>query len=233
MSFERPKFENYPPQESVEEEKKSEKEIAWLNKLKETEETADALGYEIEGQVKETVVAFNLMGLSTSASCEGHTDHGISTPWIEVAAANQPEERFIGEKEIFQKVADKYRIPVEDVKKGIHKEAWTEALKESSQNEETPEYRKWREENKKLIRKTSGLLQEFYQGREVTPSIQLKVSEGGEGEFRVHNGGKDYRPVPEKLTEKQREELAKRLIKYQEEMKRFTEFLKNKYFREG
>lgn len=208
------------------------KEILWENQRKEIENSADALGYKIDDKIKETVVAFNALGLSTSASCEGHLDHGISVPWIEVSAENEPEERFIGEKEIFQKVADKYSISFDDVKKGINHEAWAEALKESSENDETPEYKKWREETEKLKVKTSKFLEEFYQNREIKPNNRLGIYEGGEGEFRIHNSGEDYKPVPDNLTEKQKKELSQRLVQYQGEMNNFTNFLRNKFFSE-
>lgn len=227
------KFEKAPKETEGEQKSiKSEKEIIWDNRQKEIEETKDALGKKIDERIKETAIAFNVMELPTSGSCEGHIDRGIIAPWVEVSAPNEPEERFKGEKEIFQKVADKYGIPFEEVKRGIHQEAWTEAIKESSKNEETPEYKQWRKENKKLKKRTKSLLEEFYKDRKVSPNLKLTISEGGEGVFRVHNGGKDYRPVPENLTEKQRHKLTERLSKYQKEMKNFTKFLRDKYFEE-
>lgn len=235
MPFEQPKFETVQPQESMNnsvESVKSEKEITWENQRNEIERFTDSLGYKVDDHIKETVVAFNVMGLSTSASCEGHIDHGISAPWIEVGTPNKPEERFIGEREIFQKVASKYGISFEDVKRGINHNAWVEALRESSQSDETPEYKQWRNETKKLIDRASGLVEKFYQDKDVVSNIKLGISEDGEGEFRVRNGGEDYRPVPEKLTDEQRGELAKRLTQYQEEMKKFTAFLKDQYFSE-
>jgi len=235
MPFEQPKFETVQPQENINkgtESVKSGKEISWENQQKEIERSADSLGYKIDDHIKETVVAFNVVGLPTSASCEGHIDHGISAPWIEVSAPNQPEERFIGEREIFQRVASKYRISFEDVKRGVNHNAWAEALRESSQSDETPEYKRWRNETKKLMDKSSELIEKFYQGKDVASNIKLEISESGEGEFRVQNGGEDYKPVPEKLTDEQKGKLAQRLMQYQEEMKKFTAFLKDRYFSE-
>ncbi len=210
----------------IEEEKvlkiRKEKEVFWENKQK-----------EIDEQVKEAVAAFNVWELPTSASCEGHISHGISAPWLEISASNQPEKRFIGEKEIFQKIAAKYGIALEDVKRGINREAWAEALAESSKNDETPEYKQWRKESQKLLEKTSKLLEEYYQGKEVSSAIRLEISEGSEGEFRVHNGGEDYKPVSKKLTDEQKKELTQRLFQYQEEMKKFAKFLRDKYFTEA
>lgn len=235
MPFEQPKFEK-PSASSGEKSDKekteiTEKEIIWENKLREVEEIRDSLDERVDDGIKETVAAFNLNGFPTSGSCEGHVDRGIAAPWVEVSAPSQPEERFIGEKHIFQKVADKYGVSLEEVKRGINYDAYVEALKESSNAEETPEYKQWREENKKLMQKAAELLKEFYQERKVSSSVKLIIDEGGEGEFRVHNGGKDYNLELKKINEKQKEKLRQRLLEYQKEMQEFTKFLKEKYFK--
>ena len=211
---------------------KSKKEIAWEKQEKEVEQIADSLGEKIDDQIKQSVVAFNVMRLSTAGSCEGHTDHGMSAPWIEVAAPDQPKERFIGQKKIEYRIAEKYDISVEEVQKGKNYNAYAEAVKEYSQNNETPEYKQWRDKTQKLKEKAINLLEEFYQEREVDSAIRLQISQGGEGEFRVHNGGEDYKSAPKILSDAQKQELIKRLVKYQEEMKQFAEFLRDKYFAE-
>jgi 3-mercaptopyruvate sulfurtransferase SseA len=77
---------------------------------KSVEEIRDALGLPVDEKIKEAVIMCNAIGLTTSASCEGHIDHGIPVPWIEIAAPNEPEEKYVGQKEIFEKVAKKYGI---------------------------------------------------------------------------------------------------------------------------
>jgi hypothetical protein len=99
----------------------------------------------IDSKIKETVIALMALGIPASASCEGHLDHGYGASWIEIMAPNKPEEKFIGEKEIYQKVAQKYGISIKDVKRYRYPEAYKEAIKEMSKNEETLEYKKWRE----------------------------------------------------------------------------------------
>jgi hypothetical protein len=207
-----------------------EKESAWENKIKEVENSSDYLGHEIDERIKEIIAAFNLVELPTSASCEGHIDHGISAPWVEISAPDQPEERYVGEKEIFKKIAEKRGVSLNDAKRGINKEAWAEALKESSLADETQEYKQWREKNKELADKVSEALKLFYENRNVSDDSKLQILQGGEGEFRIWNGGEDYRPVPKNLTDEQKSELAQRINKYQKEFKDFAGFLKNKYF---
>jgi hypothetical protein len=187
----------------------------------------------IDSKIKETVIALMALGIPSSASCEGHVfEGGCSAPWIEIQAPNEPKERFIGEKEFYQKIAKKYGVSFEDVKRGRHDEAYEEALKKSSKNKETPEYKKWREENRKLMDKVEKLLVEFYKNRKVAPNVRLQIEKMKEGDyFYIHNGGKDYESVTGKeLTEKEKREKEKRLKIYQEEMKEFAEFLKKKYF---
>lgn len=219
-------------EDSKEQISKEIKQKRWEDKRREIDLRADVQGLEIDKGIKESVVAFNMTGFPTSASCEGHIDGGNAAPWIEVSASDEPEERFAGENEIFQKVAEKYGIPFEDVKNMRNADAYWEAQKIACKNKETPEYKKWEAENKDLQKKATQLLQEFYQEREVSPGCRLQIEEFAGGLFRVHNGGEDYDLDLTKLSDQDREELGKRLKQYQKEMEEFTAFLKEKYFRE-
>src|SRR5580765_6275630 len=46
----------------------------------------DGLGLHIDAGILGTVVAFNASGMYTTASCEGHLDHGAAYPWIDVSS---------------------------------------------------------------------------------------------------------------------------------------------------
>ena len=99
MSFEKPQME-IVPDASVEQEK-SKKEIVWKQKQQEIDEIVDLNGKGIDEGIKETVVAFNINELPTSNSCEGHIDHGLPYPFVEVEAEglcglreDRPRERF-------------------------------------------------------------------------------------------------------------------------------------------
>lgn len=54
--------------------------------MAEVEKITDSLGKGIDEKIKETVAAFLAHGFTTSASCEGHIDHGLPYPWVEVYA---------------------------------------------------------------------------------------------------------------------------------------------------
>jgi hypothetical protein len=206
------------------------KKIAWLNKLrKKVDKITDALGMPVDEGIKEAVIMFNAVGLYTSGSCEGHWDHGLPAPWIDVEAPDEPKERYVGEKEIFRKVARKYNLKIEELRRGYNMDAWWEAIKEAEKSGETKEYKRWREENKKLLKKAKKFLKEFYKNRKVDPDVKLKIDIFGNGSFRIHNGGKYYKLVND-LSRKEKREVKKMLKKFREEMNVFAEFLKNKYF---
>lgn len=44
----------------------------------------DKLGKPIDAGIFETVVALNMAGITTRASCEGHLDWGVPHPWVDV-----------------------------------------------------------------------------------------------------------------------------------------------------
>jgi len=206
------------------------KKIAWLNRLrKKIDKITDALGMPIDKEIKEAVIMFNVVGLYTSGSCEGHLDHGLPAPWIHIEAPNEPKERYVKEKEIYRKVARKYNLKVEEVRRGYNIEAFEEAGREIVKNEETKEYKRWKKENKKLLKKAKKFLEEFYKNRQVGSDIKLEIEIFGDDSFRIHNGGKYYKPVKD-LSEKEKKKVEKMLKKFREEMNAFTEFLKNKYF---
>jgi hypothetical protein len=220
-------------QEQNPELQKSLKEVEWEKKQEEVEGWKDKLGRGIEKKIKDAIVAFNMSGLPTSASCEGHLDSGHGAPWVDVEAPDEPSERFVGQEGMFQKVAEETGLALEEVKRGKNIEAYFKALDEAEKNGETPEYKEWRKKNQELKEKAAGLLDEFYKEREVSGNLKLEIREIDDSSFRIHNGGEDYKGVKKEvfgeMTETQKEELSQRLGQYQGEMGQFSRFLKNKY----
>lgn len=232
-----PHFEEQPqdiPLKNIEGIEDSNKQLLWDKTRKEVDEIVDGLGFGIDEGIKDSVVAFMVNGFPTNASCEGHADRALPVPWIQIKALNKPKERFIGEEEVFKKVAQKYNVSLEELQRGDPDEAYWEALKESSDNDETEDYLNWEKENKKLENKAQELLDEFYKNRKVKPNIRLKVDKRT-GCFRIHNGGKDYNELVghgEQVPEEKKEKRAQKLAQYKKEMDEFTEFLKKKFFEE-
>ncbi len=221
-------------------ESKIEKEKHWQEISAFVDEITDGLGKPVDEGIKQTVIALNAHEINTSQSCEGHFDansnhHGYFVPWVDIKATNEPRERYVNEKQIYQKIADKYSVSLEDVQRANNEKAWVEALKESSKNEETPEYKKWKVENEKIYYKITNLLNTFYQDRNVSDEARI-IAYKGSISIRLHNGGKFYIPISSKdrlekeLTEDERKRIPEILKLTQREMKDFFGFLKEKYF---
>jgi len=209
--------------------KKIEKEQEWNNKLADLDTVVDRLGKGLDEHIKETVAAFNLNGFNTDGSCEGHVNWGLGAPWVEIEAPNKPKERYVGEVKILQNIAESYGISDKDIEWAMNETAWKEAYDLFEKNGETEEYKKWRSENDKLKQRAGELMDEFYKNRIVDEKVHLKFERVDAGEtFRIYNGGEDY-ALSQKMDEEQKRGLGQRIIKYQEEMNAFGEFLKDKF----
>ncbi len=231
FSFEKPPEERRETEEKEEVGKRAEKERAWEEKEEEVEEWVDALGEKIDPGIKEAVVALNMSGFPTSASCEGHSERGIPAPWIEIEAPNEPAEQFVSEKKVYEEVGKKYNLNPEEVRKGTKRKArkaFLEVIEGLRGQELTPEFQKWAQQNKELEEKLAKLLTELYKDRSVPEDVKLQIDHVGYTP-RLHNGG-EIRPILRKLSERKRQEYSQKLPYYQEEMRKFTQFLRDKYF---
>lgn len=197
----------------------------------EIDKIVDAVGKGVDEEIKDTIIALNIADFPTKASCQGHygeDEGGMGAPWVEIAAENEPEERFNNQNAIFQKVAEKYKMPLEEAKRSFNPDAYWEAMKEASKQGETAEYQEWDKKNQGLFKKAQNLLDEFYKDRKVDDSLKLKLEEGVSA-FRIHNGGDDYKDLEENISEEEKEAYKKRLKLYQGEMKEFANFLIRKF----
>lgn len=200
---------------------------------KEVANIRDRLGRPIDQGILETVVMFIANGLPTSSSCEGHIEDGrLKIPYVEISAPDEPAERFIGQKEIFEKVARKYNLIAQQVEVAENQTAYWEAMKECSQNEETVAYKTWDQKNHKLLEKTRIILEKFYQATDqdvaADPDVKIKIEEGVGG-FRLHSGNNDRWVTggDQKLAQEE-QVLVEKLVKYRDEMKELTQFLRER-----
>jgi hypothetical protein len=53
----------------------------------------DNLGKRIDAGILETVVVFNMLGITTLQSCEGHMGWGVPYPWISIESDMQQKYR--------------------------------------------------------------------------------------------------------------------------------------------
>lgn len=69
-------------------------EIAtWEEATKHFRRVVDKLGKPIDDGIFETVVALNMLGITTRASCEGHLEWGLPYPWIDVESEDTTKHR--------------------------------------------------------------------------------------------------------------------------------------------
>jgi hypothetical protein len=202
-------------------------------KRNEIDQFADAEGKGIDEEIKEAVVALNLLGFDTTQSCQGHygeEEGGFGAPWVQIEQPNQPEERFQNQNEIFKRVAEKYNLTLKQLKHEDNADAWGEALREASQQGETPEFQEWNKKNQELLQRVKELLDEFYKNREghYNEDMKLEIEEFADM-FRIHNGGEDYKMVDENISENEKIAHAHRLFEYQREMRNFAYFLLDKF----
>ena len=236
------------------EQEKSKKEIAWEQKRKEVNEMTDIVGHKIDEGIKEAVVAFNINGLHTHNSCEGHIDHGFSYPFVEVVAEEEPRWKYEGQEELFKEVAEEKDIQFE--KKEREFSQWDVNLYEEVENEtgkrlnlkgekelvETEEYKEWRKRNKKIFERAQDLLQEYNKNKEQNnpdTEIILEGNEETDFTFRPQSGfnrgvdALDYMEEREKnnwkLTEEEKQRLEEKLKERRASMNEFVEFLRKKY----
>lgn len=208
----------------------------WEKTSNETEKVIDGLGYHIDENIKETVTSLNIFDINTSGSCEGHIEWGTGVPWVEIADPNEPEERFINEKNVFERIAKENDVSVDDLKKEEkHEKLYRQAEEEFVKNGETKEAIAWQEENEKLQAIMEDVVSDFYKDRNVSKDVKLKFRGiGGLGRFRILSGtDEDYDRDYEKMTETEKKELGERLENYRNEIMGFSNFLKGKFFSEG
>lgn len=254
MSFERSTIESG----DADKEQKSEKEILWGQKQQEVDEIADLNGKGIDKDIKESVVAFNMQGLPTSNSCEGHVDRGLPYPFVAVEAEGEPRWHYEGQKELFEEVAKEKGIQPEKLDRSsqdwdinayedIEGEAGRRMNERANKEDltDTAEYSEWKKKNKEIFERAQTLLNE-YRKNTATKNIDSDteiIMEGNEETsvtFRPKSGferGVDAQRYIEKRAVQNRElsieehvELFKKLEKRRTAMNDFTAFLKKRYF---
>jgi hypothetical protein len=184
-------------------------EIAWPTTWEGAEALArritDRIGCPIDNGILETVVVLNLLGLRTCASCEGHLDYGTPYPWIDFETDEFPSFKQALED------ADREELNAEErEEKGAQLVALAATLAPS-----------------RLQIRLEELLDTYYQ--------QCPQSEDWRVIVRCMHPGY-YRMVPDcgyLADEWPHGEPAEYLARAQVEMRAFTVFLKQRFFRCG
>lgn len=203
-----------------------EKQNLWNNQLNEVEMITDGLGKRIDDNIKESVVAFSVFGFHTSGSCEGHLDRGLPYPWIDIDVFDQKD---LLEFAKIQKAVEEKKYP-----------------NEQSMNKDNPELHekiiqiqgKFANQRKEVKQKIDALFREFYLSHKPYLTGGGIVAESFGRGFRVQTslnrglGLANWNKFDEKINKMSLEEKKLFLENNQTEMRAFTEFLKNKFFRE-
>jgi len=204
----------------------------WKAKLKEFATVVDNEGVPIDRDILETVVAFNLNGFPTIKSCAGHTQHHpLRFPFVLGWAAGKPESRFTNDKKLRQKIAIKYRGIPEEIK--LNPDAAREYYKivKKRRLHETRQYKVWGKKNRFLQKKIEDLLKQFYSKRKAPLNTKIYLARKTlgclvmTGEMKIKKKLKNNTVKPSEIPQ-----IQKYIITAQEEMRMFTEFLKNRLF---
>jgi hypothetical protein len=178
------------------------KEQVWQDLERSFARTVDGLGKRIDTGIMAVVVAFNAYGLSTSASCEGHLDHGCAYPWIDVRSSDPRVDEVRQEIAVLLSEGKKGSEEVEQLQIFIHQLNYQEELK--------------------LI----AALDSFYQHHQSSYDQHLVFWHDITGGCRVQSqgaGSQNMRTPDEQLRRQQ---------EYQAEMQVFADFLKRQFFGE-
>lgn len=184
------------------------KEEGWQQVVTEFSQVTDRLGQPIDHGIFNTVVGLNMFGIHTSQSCEGHLERGIAAPWVEIRPLETPESKQAkADAQQAMKRADSAE------RMGEPEERVTELYKQARRLQQEAQKPMLEE-----MRKAIELLKEFYQERNIAYDRMLTL----------HGSRLESQSVP--LQEIVSPEVRKQnLDEYQEEMKAFADFLRQKY----
>lgn len=151
------------------------KKLVWENLQNRFKRVVDRIGMRIDKGIMDTVIALNASGIYTTASCEGHLDHGAAYPWIDIghADANTLEQKILL-----------------SLSEGKQEDKETKQLQQKHRNLHL-------QEEQKLV----ALLDFFYQHHPFSYDRHLSIWRFPKGAARLQSHGAEYqqfRPLEEK-----------------------------------
>jgi len=202
----------------------------WQDMEKEVGSWVDGLGMPIDPGIKDTVIALNLLGFKTRASCEGHIDRGLSYPWIDFETKNQ-------EIVNLETKRDEINNQIAERREEIQKKYPDLPIGEALHREEFADVKALYQEmhmlgdqiahlSKSQLMPLKNLLEQFYKSRTTDPDKMITIHALNPTFLRMYSLGGDWQVT------RNDNERALKLKEYQQEMNEFTDFLKNQYFEE-
>lgn len=187
------------------------KQQQWQQTIEKFSRTIDKLGRPVDEGILETVVVLNLLDIRTTASCEGHLDHGTYAPWVDIGAEETRDERK-EEKEAFEEARKQHELKI------VSEEDILRLFTKAHELQRKNAYK-----HIELQRKALAYLTTFYEKRHVPYDQQLSI-QGSYFRARIVNQGAIIQQILSP------EERAAKLSLYQQEMQAFTRFLKDIWF---
>lgn len=182
---------------------------------REVDTWTDALGLPIDPKIKSLVVALNVLGVKTTASCEGHLEWGCASPWVDLNLRS-PQYLSLRQK-IF---ANQNTIDNISANGGLEAEAKTKAVELllTEQSALFKDLDKVQAADQQVIQ---SFLNAFYQ-HHFTSYDRILFLESVSSDHRLESHGAQFQCL------RTPEERAKKLMEYQDEMALFERFLKSK-----
>ena len=211
------------------ENKELNKQEKWQEIAIEVESWVDGLGYPIDPKIKETVIALNALGIPTIASCEGHLDHGLSHPWIDIDI-NTPEIHILETRArgILGEIKEKEQF-LQEIYPTL---SWNEICNKPEAESLIKLYQLNRDifnkielAQQELLKDLYFLIESFYKNHDSCYDNILFIQINSNFARILSIGGKWQRMRSDK-------EKEMKLNEYQEEMKKFTQFLKEYFYQE-
>ncbi len=189
----------------------ADKETQWAHMVERCRRVVDKLGKPIDEGIFETVVALNLFGIHTCASCEGHLEYGAYAPWVDIQTPGADAEEKI--------VNDAYKYYYEQVEAGKLSPIELGQLYDHTLQCDLKADEKYLSERHKLMI----YLDLFYENQHSPYDRRLTIQHR-ETWARLESQGTYFQRVSSEGLRMQK------LSEYQEEMRAFTAFLKELFF---
>jgi hypothetical protein len=201
------------------------KQELWDAKSAEVNQWTDRRGTPIDEEIKDTIIALNLMGITTRSSCGGHLEHGYSYPFVDIQIATSKLYKMnlkyfdIQEQMKNELLSLKTKFPnlsyndIFDLPEGENLRNLTDKRKVLEMSIRQIEI--------KNLEPLTKLINQFYKNHKISYENMLIVT--NDSRFSLRSIGADRQVI---RSQKRR---LRYLNDYREEMKAFTNFLKQKF----
>jgi hypothetical protein len=198
------------------------KKQRWDEMAREVDTWTDGLGMPIDEKIRDTIIVLNLLGLKTQQSCEGHLDHGRFYPWISFDMEDAELELLINQAREISIKAEKS----EQATIARHPELTVRDALLLEESELAPLWQtrnaawdKVEQSRKMKVVLLHDLLMAFYKDG-ANPDTMITH----EHIYDIASAGGYWQSIRDDATK------TAKLKEYQDEMRRFTEFMIDTYY---